>query len=98
MIRPVAILLAAGLAACQPAHAQGSNCAPHSTVVERLAEGYGERVQNRGLADAETVVETFANPVTGTWTIVVSGMDGTACLVASGEGWHIVTSPEGDPA
>ncbi len=40
--------------------------------------------------------ETFANPVTGTWTILASRPDGVACLVASGELYEAV--PVGDPA
>lgn len=67
------------------------NCAPHSTVVERLAAGYGESRQSIALGANNSVVEIFASAETGTWTITVTSPGGPTCLVASGEAFeHVV--------
>ena len=72
----------------QQATAQaGRKCAPRETVVERLANTYGESRQSIGLGERGMVIETFASPDTGTWTITVTSPKGETCLVASGQSW-----------
>lgn len=78
-----------------------ANCAPRHLVIERLATGFGETRQSVGLGSSGQVVEVFASPVTGTWTITVTLPDGTTCLVASGEAFQNLAEalpPAGDPA
>jgi hypothetical protein len=92
---------AALLAAPAPGAAQGRPCADRSVVVERLASGYGETRQAMGLAANNAVVEVFASPVSGTWTIVVTLPGGPTCLVASGVAWETFAEalpPDGDGA
>ena len=44
------------------------------------------------------VFEVFASKA-GTWSIVITGPDGLACLVAVGNGWHDVPpAPAGERA
>lgn len=77
-----------------PALAQGAaNCAPRDTVVTRLAERYGESRQSVGLAANNQVVEVFAAPDTGTWTITVTLPGGLTCLVASGQAFEAMADP-----
>lgn len=93
--------VAALLAAPPPAAAQGRACAERSVLVERLASGYGETRQAIGLAAGNAVVEVFASPVTGTWTIVATMPGGLSCLVASGIAWETLAEalpPGGDGA
>lgn len=78
-------VFAATIAFATPAFAQTANCADHSSVVERLASGYGESRQSIGLAADGTVVEIFASLETGSWTITVTRAGGPTCLVASGQ-------------
>jgi len=73
-----------GFAAAQSAR----NCAPRDTVVEKLAEGYGETRQSMGLGANNSVVEVFASDETGTWTITVTTPNGVTCLVASGQSYE----------
>lgn len=82
----VTALIAAGLAPA--AYAQTRNCGPRAAVIERLAEGYGETRQSVGLAANNAVVEVFASPETGTWTITVTTASGVTCLVASGRNFE----------
>jgi len=65
-------------------------CADRQVVVERLQSRYGEVRQSIGLGQNNSVVEMFASPTTGTWTIVVTTSAGISCLVASGESWERV--------
>lgn len=66
------------------------NCAAREAVVERLAEGYGETRQSIGLGANNSVVEVFASPETGSWTITVTTPGGPTCLVASGQAFEQV--------
>lgn len=64
------------------------NCGPRASVVDRLAEGYGESRQSIGLGANNSVVEVFASDETGTWTITVTTPNGLTCLVASGQSFE----------
>lgn len=79
-----------------------TNCAPRQSVVERLAETYGETLQNIGItANGTGVVEHFANSETGTWTITRTDRAGVTCLVESGHDFEALTlaaPPNGVPA
>jgi len=67
---------------------QARNCAPRDLVVERLAEKYGESRQSIGMGANNSVVETYANNKTGSWTITVTMPNGMTCLVASGQAFE----------
>ena len=85
------LMMAAGCVAmvASTASAQNSrNCAPRETVVERLAEGYGESRQSIGLGANNQVIEVFASGETGTWTITVTLPNGMTCLIASGQAYE----------
>lgn len=62
-------------------------CAPRETVVDRLAERYGETRQSMGLGSNNAVVEVFAS-IAGSWTITVTNANGTTCLIASGQAFE----------
>lgn len=64
------------------------NCAPRDVVVDRLADRFGESRQSIGLGANNAVVEVFASPETGTWTITVTTPQGLTCLVASGQAFE----------
>ncbi|KPP84162.1 MAG: hypothetical protein HLUCCA08_01490 [Rhodobacteraceae bacterium HLUCCA08] len=81
-------LAAAALALAAPAQANPRNCAPHEAVVAHLADGFGESRQSIGLASNNMVVEVFASPETGTWTITMTAPGGLTCMVAAGEAFQ----------
>jgi hypothetical protein len=91
-----ALLAATGPAFSQPA----GNCAMRQNVIDRLASAYGETRQSIGLGANNQVVEVFASPETGTWTITVTNPSGLTCLVASGQAFEDVAreTVAGDPA
>lgn len=91
-----ALLVSAHHAAAQTAR----NCGQREAIVQRLAEGYGESRQSIGLGTENRVVETYANPDTGSWTITVTMPNGTMCLMASGHAFEAVEealTPTGSP-
>jgi hypothetical protein len=99
-----ATLLATGLflGATTLVDAQGTqNCAPRDTVVERLADKYGETRQSMGLDANNAVMEIFASVESGSWTITVTMANGVTCLVASGQAFEELAEalpPKGDDA
>lgn len=91
-----ALILAANHAFAQ----NNRNCGNRDKIVERLAEGYGESRQSIGLGTQNRVVETFANPETGSWTITITMPNGVMCLMASGHAFETVDevlTPTGSP-
>ncbi len=79
--------------AAQQVQAQPGNCADHAQVVERLAQSYGESRQSIGLGSDNSVVEVFASPDTGSWTITVTRPGGPTCLVAAGQAYQYLNEP-----
>lgn len=82
MKRLVPLLL---LATYAPAAAQAPQCAIRVDIVDGLAERFGERQVMSGLNPDGSMVEMFANTVTGTWTALIRQPNGMACIVAAGE-------------
>ncbi len=68
----------------------GENCAAYEIVIAQLADKYGERRQSIGLSGSGQVVEMFASPETGSWTIIVTRPSGISCLIAAGQNFERV--------
>jgi len=88
-----AVLLRALLpapSAAQSAPPAAAQCAPHESVVAQLADRFGESRQAMGLAPNNALVELFANPETGTWTITGTLPSGVTCMIASGDAYEPV--------
>ncbi|MGB1214773.1 MAG: hypothetical protein ACPG4X_15515 [Pikeienuella sp.] len=69
-----------------PAFAQV--CGPRPDVVAKLTDTYGEELRFGGLQkttdDAHAVLEVWASPETGTYTVLMSHANGLSCVVAVG--------------
>lgn len=89
---------AAFLAFCQPAPAQGRNCAPRASLITQLSERYGERLQNQGLTQAGHMFEIFADTQSGSWTLLISLPSGLSCIAAAGRSFEPVYQPSGQGA
>ena len=92
--RSLHVSLTAGAFACAMiaaanVNAQGNLCGQRDQVVAQLQAVHGESRQNVGLQPNARVMETFANPETGSWTIIVSLPSGVSCLVAAGEAYQV---------
>lgn len=94
----LAALMLVGAAA--PLAAQGAPamiCGQRDHVVAQLRARFGEQVRSVGLAGQTRIVEVFASDETGSWTITVTSVDGTTCLMASGQHFQTVApAPAGE--
>ena len=63
-------------------------CSPRNEVVGHLAKKYGEAPVAIGVTNKGGLVEVLTSGDGDTWTIIVSMPNGTACMVAAGEGWR----------
>jgi len=88
----IAVLIVA-LATCTPVNAQGT-CGPTDDVYNNLTQKFGEHRQSQGLSVNGIIVETWGNSETGTWTILTTTVNGTTCLLASGEWFRLEAQGE----
>ncbi len=65
-----------------------SACSPRTDVLGHLAKKYGEAPVAIGVTNKGGLVEVLTTGDGNTWTIIVSMPNGTACMVAAGEGWR----------
>lgn len=93
-----AVVVALRTAPAEQARSQDGSCDHRGTVIERLAEDYGETLQSLGMNAEDRVVEVYASRTTGTWTILVTNRDGTACMIEAGEAWENRATPPGEEA
>ena len=70
-----------------PIMAQQASCVPRAEGVGELRGKHEEAAQSMGVASNGLLMEMWASPNKGTWTITVTGPDGVMCLIMSGEGW-----------
>ncbi len=74
-------------------------CGKRVDIIRQLGEKYGETRRSMGLADGRGVVELYASEETGSWTILITSPQGTACLMAAGQAFQIEpVKAAGNPA
>ena len=76
------------LALTPTAAAQQAVCDTRVHVLGQLAKKYGEAPVAIGVTNKGGLVEVLTTSDGNTWTIIVSMPNGTACMVAAGEGWR----------
>jgi len=79
------------------AHSATAQCTNRAEFVAKLKEHYSEAPQNIGLMPNGSMIETFAHPETGTWTILITSPEGVSCMVASGTAYEIINTSTGQP-
>ncbi|HBZ43749.1 MAG TPA: hypothetical protein DEO85_06740 [Maritimibacter sp.] len=97
----LAMGLISGLIAATTAQGQTNNCAPRERVLDQLSKRFGEARQSIGLAAGNRVVEMYASPDTGTWTLTMTLPTGLTCIIGAGESFERVdeeVTPAGQPA
>ncbi|MDU8927938.1 hypothetical protein RXV86_11135 [Alisedimentitalea sp. MJ-SS2] len=71
-----------------PAHAE--DCASRDLVTARLTDEFSEQLTAGGLqdaSDAASIVEVWASPETGTFTVMLTDAQGVSCILATGTDW-----------
>lgn len=92
----VVVLFAGAAAAGATPAASAASCGPRDIVAGRLAAEYKEHRRAVG-AMRDRMVEVFV-AASGSWSVLMTAPDGTACMVASGEAWEFLAAPDGDGA
>ena len=89
MIRTVASTTALCLALLAPAVAETSPeaCADRASIVDQLKGKYQESHQASGLQTDKRLVEIWTSPASGSWTILITDVNGTSCIAAAGRAW-----------
>jgi hypothetical protein len=104
MSRPVpcaallACILLPSAALARPAADQRLPCADYREVRRQLAAGYGEAPLALGLRSNGDLLQVFASPEGGSWTIVSTTPQGLACILAAGRRWEGPASGSHDRA
>lgn len=93
------VTLLAALPWLSPAKAQtaGIQCAAHKQIVKLLSKKYSEAPVAVGTVNDDRFMQLFVSRA-GTWTILVTKVDGQACIVASGENWENLPGIDPRPA
>jgi len=92
----VAVTAAMLTLAVVPAEAQ-LFCGKRKEMVARLDETFRERRIGYGLAGSTMIVEVFVS-ARGTWTMLMTDIEGRSCIVAAGDGWEIEVANLGQGA
>ena len=76
-----------------PAASQQPVCGDRDHIASELLRQHGEKPVARGvLLDGAHVLEVFAAP-SGSFTVVITGTQGIACIPAAGLGWENQSKP-----
>jgi hypothetical protein len=72
------------------------SCAERTDIIQKLDDAYAEKRQASALTSTGSVLEVYVS-MSGTWSMLVSKPDGTACVVAVVEAWEprrMIASPD----
>jgi hypothetical protein len=73
-------------------------CSAYTEIARQLGDRYEEAPVSLGLQSNGNLLQVFASPTNGTWTIVSTAPDGFACVMAVGENWELVKAKPGHSA
>ena len=62
-------------------------CGPHSKLTKALTGKYKEIRKGLGLVASQRVLEVYASP-DGSWTVVMTDLNGISCIIATGHSWE----------
>lgn len=65
------------------------NCGPREKALEVL-ERHGEKQVGHGVGSGGGLVELYANPETGSWSLLISPNPRISCMPTHGHGWRRV--------
>jgi len=79
-------------AAIRPAAAVEA-CVLHDVALQQLSKYYSEQVAGRGLtADGQKMIELLTSE-DGSWTLIITDVNGRSCMLASGDVWVRLPAP-----
>lgn len=92
-----AALVAATSFTATDAVAQANKCLPRHALVKNLEKKYNEQLTGGGLQNPQQLLEIWASPKSGSFTVFITRADGMACIMATGKHWNsnMDIQPEG---
>jgi hypothetical protein len=69
-----------------PARAQ-LVCGGHSDLVAGLAKALQQKQVGYGVVGQKAVIEIYVS-ASGTWTMLITGVEDRSCVLATGDGWE----------
>lgn len=93
----VALLAASTSVIPAKAQTRGIQCAAHKQIVTLLSKKYSEAPVAVGTVNDDRYMQLFVSSA-GTWTILITKVDGQSCIVASGENWEKIPGIDPRPA
>ncbi|MFN4282555.1 MAG: hypothetical protein ACK4NA_07940 [Alphaproteobacteria bacterium] len=86
------------MGAAQPSErkAMAATCYERGMLLFELAKEMGERLAQSKRVGENGLLEAFASPTEGTWTIVYSDSDKRSCVIASGGGLPVAQRDDED--
>ncbi|WP_240484695.1 hypothetical protein [Pseudoponticoccus marisrubri] len=69
------------------------SCGPRAEIVEMLSDRHDEVRTAGGLQGQSQLMEIWASPEYGTWTLLVTRANGITCIAAHGTDW-VVRKPQ----
>ena len=97
--RLLGLSLLFGMAATAPPVWAAPNCGLRDSVIQGLESKYSEQLTVGGLQnlrETQAVMEIWASPDTGTFTVLLTSANGISCIVAAGTDFFEV-APKSDP-
>lgn len=98
MLGALLIFFFAATANAAPAPSPAAYCAPYTELRTALKDKAKEEEIAFGLVDSKSALEIFATPQGETWTAVMVGANGMACIIASGTDFFQSKLAVGRPA
>lgn len=90
------VIAAAMLALSAPGSAAGQiACGERAKVLQSFADAYKEKPSAIGITDQGGLIEVLVGP-TGTWTMLLTVPGGPACIIGTGQDWHMRPAPGSD--
>lgn len=93
----VAIAGIASKALAEPAPQPQMKCAPYVKVRDALKQAANETEVSFGIIDQQSVLTVFASPKGETWTALIVGASGMACVIAEGRDYFQTSVLKGEP-
>lgn len=92
-----ASLIFGAAALAPPVSAQVARCMPRADLVQKLQSSYDERLVGGGLQNPTQILEVWSSEKTGSFTVFITRVDGTSCLISTGQNWSSIVdkTPEG---
>ncbi len=70
-------------------------CGDRIEIVANFARAYKETPTAIGLTDQGGLIEVLVGP-TGSWTMLLTMPGGPACVIGTGQDWHMQPAPGSD--